>query len=105
MWAWEGDLDDPVVALRKHLVDRTGLANRTRGIPPHLCIIEQLKEAVDEWQSPWVVPDQECPRGLAISSSQNVVNVVLRKASRSSPLRQQGCGILRITVHHLLSVC
>jgi hypothetical protein len=64
MWVWEGDLDDPMVALRKHLVDRTGLANRTRGIPPHLSIIEQLKEAVDEWQSPWVVPDQECPRNL-----------------------------------------
>jgi hypothetical protein len=112
---WESDLDDCVVPLREHRVDRTGLANRTRSIPPYFRIVKQLKKPVDEWQSLWVVPDQERPRnlleitrqlskiiddirthahaeiarrrasgsgGLAISLSQNVANVVLRKVSR-----------------------
>ena len=53
-----------MVSLRKYLVGRASLANRTRGIPPYFRIIKQLKKPVGEWQSPWVVPDQERPRNL-----------------------------------------
>jgi hypothetical protein len=135
---WEGDLDDRMVPLREHLVDRTSLADRTRSIPPYFRIVKQLKKPVDEWQSLCVVPDQERPRDLqeiesrqsklvdeirthahaeiarrwesgsgelAISSSQNVVKVVLRKVSRPWHADKQGCGLLMITVRHLLSVC
>jgi hypothetical protein len=58
---WKHDLDNRMIALRKHLVDRANLANRTRRIPPYFRIIKQLKKPVDEWQGPWVVPDQERP--------------------------------------------
>ena len=50
-----------MVPLREHLVDRTSLANRTRGIPSYFRIIKQLKKPVDEWQSLRMVPNQECP--------------------------------------------
>lgn len=58
------DLDDCMVPLREHLVDRTSLANRTRSIPPYFRIVKQLKKPVDERQGLWVVPDQERPRNL-----------------------------------------
>lgn len=48
-----------MVALRKHFVDHANLANRTRRIPPHFRIVEQLKKPVDERQGLWVIPDQE----------------------------------------------
>ncbi len=50
-----------MVPLREHLVDRTSLANRTRGIASYFRIVEQLKKPLDEWQSLRVVPDQERP--------------------------------------------
>jgi hypothetical protein len=43
--------------------------------------------------------------GWAISLSQNVVNVVLRKVSRPKPVGKKGCGPWKITVRHRLSVC
>jgi hypothetical protein len=57
----KNDLDNSMVALRKHLVDRTNLANRTRRIPPYFRIVKQLKKPVDERQGLWVIPDQERP--------------------------------------------
>jgi len=48
-----------MIPLREHPVDRTSLANRTRGIPSYFRIVKKLKKPVDEWQSIWVVPDQE----------------------------------------------
>lgn len=55
------NLDDRMIPLREHLVNRTSLANRTRGIPSYFRIVKQLKKPVDEWQSLRVVPDQERP--------------------------------------------
>jgi hypothetical protein len=53
-----------MVPLREHLVDRTSLANRTRGTVSYFRIVKQLKKPVDEWQSFRVVFDQERPRNL-----------------------------------------
>jgi len=55
----KNDLDDSMVALRKHLVDYANLANRTGRIPPYFRIVKQLKKPVDERQGLWVIPDQE----------------------------------------------
>jgi hypothetical protein len=55
------NLDDRMVPLREHLVDRTSLANRTCGIASYFGVIKQLKKPVDEWQSLRVFPDQERP--------------------------------------------
>ncbi len=60
----KANLDDRMVPLREHLVDRTCLANRTGGIPSYFRIVKQFEKPVDEWKSLWVVPDQESPRNL-----------------------------------------
>ena len=57
----EHDLDDRMVALRKHLVNGPDLANRTRRIPPYFRIMKQLEKPVGERQSLWMVPDQKRP--------------------------------------------
>lgn len=38
-----------MVSLRKYLVGRASLANRTRCVPPYLGIIKQFEESADEW--------------------------------------------------------
>lgn len=57
----KANLGDRMVPLREHLVDRTSLANRTRGIPSYFRIVKQLKKLVGERQCLRVVPDQERP--------------------------------------------
>ena len=57
----KANLDDRMIPLGEHLVNRTRLPNRTRGIPSYFRIVKQLKQPVDEWQSLRVVPDQERP--------------------------------------------